>query len=129
MRMQRLTPVIFVPEIEPCLSFWIDRLGYEIHAEVKDDAERYIFVLLIKDDVQVMYQTERSLQEDLPQLVGEIGAPAFFYITVDDVAAVEAALEGLPLLQERRTTFYGATEIAVREPAGNVLTFAEFARG
>lgn len=53
--------------------------------------------------------------------------PAFLYLTVDDIASVEAALSGLPLVQARRTTFYGATEIAVREPAGSVVTFAEFA--
>ena len=27
----------------------------------------------------------------------------------------------------RRTTFYGADELIVKEPAGNVVTFAQFA--
>ena len=27
--MRKLTPVLLVEEIEPCLSFWTDRLGFE----------------------------------------------------------------------------------------------------
>jgi hypothetical protein len=26
-----------------------------------------------------------------------------------------------------RTTFYGATEISIKDPAGHIVTFAEFA--
>jgi catechol 2,3-dioxygenase-like lactoylglutathione lyase family enzyme len=126
--MKKLTPVIFVPEIEPCLSFWTDRLGYEVHMNVKD-GDKSGFVLLLKDDVQVMYQTHGSLATDLPQLEDrDLKPSAFLYITVDDVDSVEKALEGLPLVQERRKTFYGATEIAVREPAGNVVVFAQHDR-
>jgi hypothetical protein len=34
----------------------------------------------------------------------------------------------LPLVFDERTTFYGAREICVRDPAGNVVVFAQFAR-
>ena len=29
MTVKRLTPIIFVAEIEPCLPFWTERLGFE----------------------------------------------------------------------------------------------------
>jgi len=28
MRMKKLTPVLFVEAIEPCLPFWTERLGF-----------------------------------------------------------------------------------------------------
>jgi hypothetical protein len=39
---------------------------------------------------------------------------------------VVRALEGVEPVIPRRTTFYGADELIVREPAGNVVTFAQF---
>ena len=46
------------------------------------------------------------------------------FIEVEDLDAVIELLGGAPVLQPRRTTFYGMEEIAVREPAGNAVTFA-----
>lgn len=125
MAMQHLTLVIFVDEIEPCLGFWTDRLGYEIHVDVKD-GDRYGFVLLGRDGVQVMYQTRRSLAQDLPQLEPkDRQTSAFLYLLVDDLEAIERAMDGVPLVQPRRTAPYGATEFAVREPGGNIVMFAQ----
>src|SRR4029453_8853944 len=45
--MKKLTPVLFVGEIEPCLEFWT-RLGFERTAEVPE-GDRLGFVLLTKD--------------------------------------------------------------------------------
>ena len=32
--MKKVTPVLYVEEIEPALPFWMDRLGFEKTAEV-----------------------------------------------------------------------------------------------
>lgn len=128
MRMESLSPVVFVGEIEPCLPFWTDRLGFEVQAAVENEG-RYDFVLLLKDGVQLMYQTRRSLGEDLPQLEErDHETSVFLYLRVDDIDAIEQCLDGVPRVQPRRETFYGATEVAVREPAGNPVVFAEFGR-
>src|SRR5690606_40339838 len=125
MKMKSLAPVLFVEDIEPCLPFWTDRLGFAVHAELKD-AGRLDFVLLLKDEVQIMYQTYRSLAEDLPQLTAHDRASSqFLYLSVDDLDAVESALHGATLVQPRRKTFYGAQEVAVREPSGNVIVFSQ----
>ncbi|MBZ0119386.1 MAG: hypothetical protein K8H88_20525 [Sandaracinaceae bacterium] len=127
MKIESLAPLLFVPEIEPCLPFWIERLGFAIYAEVKKDG-RYGFVLLGKDGAALMYQSHASLAEDLPQLdARDRATSATLYFRVDDLDAVEAAMAGVPLVQERRTTFYGAKEIGVREPAGNVVIFSQHA--
>ena len=50
----------------------------------------------------------------------------FLFIEVDDLNAVEKALKGVQPVVPRRTTFYGADELIVKDPAGNHVTFAEF---
>lgn len=35
-------------------------------------------------------------------------------------------MEGFEVVVPRRSTFYGAEEVFVREPGGNVVGFAEF---
>lgn len=124
MKVESLTPVLFVPEIEPCLGFWIERLGWTVTAEVKP-TDRLAFVLLMKDGQQLMYQTRESLAEDMPQLEPrDAMTSVLLYVNVDDLDAVEKALIGIPLTIPRRKTFYGATEIGVREPGGNLVVFA-----
>ncbi len=48
---------------------------------------------------------------------------------MDDIDAIEKAVAGAEIVVPRRTTFYGSTEIFVREPAGNVVGFAQLAAG
>lgn len=124
-KMKKLTPVLYVEAIEPVLSFWEDRLGFERTIEVPQD-DRLGFVAFTKDGVEIMYQTRASIAADVPQLSETPMGGALLFIEVDDIDAVEAALEGVEHVHPRRTTFYGATEIIVREPGGNAVTFAEF---
>jgi uncharacterized glyoxalase superfamily protein PhnB len=123
--MRKLTPVLVVDEIESCLPFWIERLGFEKTAEVPEGS-RLGFVILRKDDVEVMYQSRESVGKDIPSLVPEGGGhPIGLFVEVSDVAAVERALEGAELIVPRRRTFYGMDEIGVREPGGNAVIFAQ----
>jgi hypothetical protein len=123
--MKKLTPVLVVDEIEPCLSFWIDRLGFEKTVELPEGS-RLGFVILKKDDVEVMYQSRESVEKDVPALVPEKGGhPIGLFIEVSDVAAVEQALTGFEVILPRRRTFYGMDEIGVKEPGGNSVIFAQ----
>lgn len=123
--MKKLTPLVFVERIEPSLPFWVDRLGFECTVEVPE-GDRLGFVILKKGEVEVMYQTRESVQNDVPPLANAPMAGSFLFVEVDDLDAVERALDGFEPVVPRRTTFYGADELIVREPAGNVVTFAQF---
>lgn len=126
MNLKRATPVMVVEAIEPCLEFWVERLAFEKKAEVPH-GERLGFVILEKDDVQVMLQSQASLADDLPRLAkAAAGTASALFVEVDDIDAVERALDGAEIVQPRRKTFYGATEISVREPGGHFVTFAQF---
>ena len=122
--MKKLSPVIMVDAIEPCLSFW-ERLGFTKTAEVPE-GDRLGFVILAKDNVEVMYQTFESVEKDAPGLVSHTrGHGAGLFIEVTDIESVEKALAGLEIVVPRRQTFYGMDEIGVREPGGHVVMFAQ----
>lgn len=123
--MKKLTPVLYVEEIEPVLPFWVDRLGFEKTVEIPE-GDRLGFVILAKGGVEVMYQTRGSVESDVPALADTPMGGSLLFIEVEDLDAVEKALAGVPPVVPRRKTFYGADEVIVREPAGNVVTFAQF---
>jgi uncharacterized glyoxalase superfamily protein PhnB len=123
--LKKLTPVLFVEKIEPCLPFWVERLGFQKTAEVPE-GEALGFVILARDGVEVMLQTRASVAKDVPALAQE-PSRSFLYVEVADFADIKRRLAGADIVIPERKTFYGATEIGVRDPAGNVITFAQFA--
>ena len=123
---KRVTALLLVDEIEPCLNFWVDRLGFTKAGEVPD-GNKLAFVMLQKGSTEVMYQTYASVQKDDAQLAKDARkGPTFLYVEVDDLDAVIAALKGVPVVMPVRTTFYGAREIGVKDPAVNFVTFAQY---
>jgi len=124
---KKLTPVLFVKEIEPVLPFWIDGLGFKKTGEVPE-GNKLGFVMLEKDGVEVMYQSYASLDKDMPALAADARkGPTFLYVQVDSLESVKAAVKGAEVYMPERKTFYGSTEIGVKDPAGHFITFAEFA--
>jgi hypothetical protein len=121
--MKKITPVLYVEEIEPVLDFW-ERLGFRRAAEVPE-GDRLGFVILEKDGVELMYQTRASVESDVPALADTPMGGALLFVEVNVLDAVERALGDVPRVFPRRTTFYGADEIGVREPGGNAITFAK----
>jgi uncharacterized glyoxalase superfamily protein PhnB len=126
MIVKRITPVLFVKEIEPVLPFWVEALGFEKTIEVPHDGVKLGFVALQKDGTEVMYQTYASLGEDMPQIAEAAKkGPTFLYIEVDNFDAILAALKNFKISQPERTAFYGMREIGYQDPAGHYLTFAQ----
>lgn len=123
--MKKLSPVLMVEAIEPCLPFWVDRLGFELTAQVPE-GDRLGFVILVRGGVELMLQSTESVAKDIPALASELGAAALF-VEVDDLNAVERALGGVEPVIPRRTTFYGMDELVVRAPGGHVVIFAQHA--
>ena len=120
--LKKLSPVLLVDAIEPCLPFW-DRLGWVNVAEVPH-GDVLGFVILVKDGLEVMYQTRASVAADIAALTDLPTGGTFLFLEVDDLDAVIREIAGAPRVFERRTTFYGMDEIGVREPGGNSITFA-----
>jgi uncharacterized glyoxalase superfamily protein PhnB len=121
--MKKLTPIVVVDRIEPCLPFWTDRLGFELTVTVPHE-DQVGFAILVKDGVEIMYQSRASVAADVPSVGEKIGAGAVWFVEVEDLDAVENALAGVEVLVPRRQTFYGMDEIFVRATCGTVVGFA-----
>jgi hypothetical protein len=66
MTVAKLTPVLFAQEIEPCLKFWEERLGFEKTIDVPE-GNKLAFAILQKGSVELMYQTYASAEKDVPR--------------------------------------------------------------
>lgn len=125
---RKITPVLFVDAIEPSLAFWRDRLGFQVTVEVPH-GDALGFAILVGESVEIMLQSVDSLEADTASYARAFdGDKTWLFVEVDDLAAVETALDGCEIVLERRTTFYGAQEAGYREPGGHFVTFAQFAR-
>ena len=108
---KKITPVLLVDEVEPCVKFWVDRLGFEKASEVPD-GNKLAFVILQKGGTEVMYQSLASAEKDAAfNAQAYRKGTTFLYLEV---------------VMPVRTTFYGAKEIGVKDPGGNIITFAQF---
>ena len=126
MTVKKLTPILFAEEIEPCLKFWVERMGFEKTIAVPD-SNKLSFAILQKGAVELMYQTYASAEKDITTISSEVRkGPSFLYIEVDNLNEVISALKGVDIAMAVRTTFYGAKEIGIKDPAGHVVIFAEF---
>lgn len=124
---KQLTPVIIAEAVEPGIAFWTDRLGFTVSNQVPGPDGKLIFASVEKDGIEVMYQTRASAIADQPGMARELnGHSVALFITVTDLDKVEKAVAGAPVVKARHETFYGSTEIYVREPAGNTVGFAQF---
>jgi len=124
--LKRLTPVLVVESVEPCLRFWTERLGFVAENEVPGPGGKLVFASARSGEIEVMYQTRESVAADQPAMANELGGRSIvLFITVDDLDAVERAVAGAPVVKARHQTFYGSSEIYVREPGGHVVGFAQ----
>ena len=128
--MKKVTPLITVDEIERCLPFWTDFLGFELTVTVPHE-DAIGFAMLNKGAVELMYQSRASIDADLgasgaPQgLAGEMSRSTMtLFIEVDALDAVIEAIGDTEVIVPRRQTFYGMDEIFVRAPCGTVIGFA-----
>ena len=126
MNVKRITPVLLVQEIEPIVSFWVDRLGFAKTIEVPE-GNKLGFVAFQKGSAEVMYQTYSSVEKDaLPSMsAGARKGPTYLYVEVDDLDAVLAAMKDVKIVMPVRTAFYGMREFSVQDPGGHFITFAQ----
>lgn len=127
MNVKKVTPLLFVEEVEPCVKFWVERLGFQKMAEVPE-GNKVGFAMLQKGNVELMYQSYASADKDLAAVSQVVRkGPAFIYVEVDSLDQTIAAINGAEIFMPVRKTFYGSTEIGIKDPGGHFITFAEFA--
>ena len=127
MHVKKITPVLFVEDVDPCVRFWVDRFGFDKTAEVPD-GDHLAFAMLQKGNVELMYQSFASADKDIAAVSRMVRkGPTFLYVEVDNLDETINAVKDVEIVMPKRKTFYGSTEIGIKDPAGHFVTFAEFA--
>jgi uncharacterized glyoxalase superfamily protein PhnB len=121
-----LTPVLIVESVRDCLAFWTDRFGFSVTNHVPGPDGSMIFAILERGGIEIMYQSSESVLADGTLSRAELdGHSVALFITVSSIDEVERRLRGAPIVKPRHETFYGSTEIYVKEPGGNTVGFAQ----
>lgn len=133
--MKKITALITVDDIDPCLPFWVDGLGLELTVTVPHE-DKTGFAMLGNEHVEIMYQSTASVAADLGAISGASGHPdlagemsrsrSTLFIEVGDLESVLAVIDahGVPVIVPRRETFYGMDEVFVEAPCGTLVGFA-----
>jgi uncharacterized glyoxalase superfamily protein PhnB len=125
MTVKKITPILFAAEIEPCLKFWMERLGFEKTVDVPE-GNKLGFAILQKGGVELMYQSYASAEKDVSATSSEVRkGPSFLYVEVENLDEIITAIKGIKVVMPVRTTFYGAKEIGIKDPAGHLIIFAQ----
>lgn len=125
MNIRKVTPLLVVDRIEPCLPLWA-QLGFTRTIEVPH-GDALGFVILAGGGMEVMLQSRASLQDDAAAVAARAGGSLLYC----DVASLKEAREavravgGCEILIEERSTPYGAREMWMVDPSGHVVGLAE----
>jgi uncharacterized glyoxalase superfamily protein PhnB len=125
MKVKKITAVLFADEIEPCVKFWVERLGFQKTIEVPD-GNKLAFAAVEKDGVELMYQSYASAEKDVAYAAQAVKkGPTFLYVEVANLDEIIGAIKGIDVVMPVRTTFYGAREVGIKDPAGHFITFSQ----
>jgi uncharacterized glyoxalase superfamily protein PhnB len=124
----RMTPLLYVDQVENSLPFWTQGLGFEKVLEVEDEG-KLLFALLQKGEQELMLNSRALIQRESPAVAEFTKPNAPVYIDVESLSvARELAMTHEVVVPEHKTN-YGTSEIILREPGGNLVWFASHEQG
>ena len=115
-----------VEDVRKTIDFYRDILGFEIVTTVEADDE-IGFAIMRRDEVELMFQSRKSLSENVPALSGSpIGASQTLYIEVTNIDQLYEQVRGkVEVVVNLHTTFYGTREFYFKDINGYILSFSE----
>lgn len=121
-----MSPNLMVENVEATIEFYLE-LGFIVVNSVPKDGGGLQFAIMMRDNLIVMFQDRESLTSEYPILsVAKTQPSISLYIVVDDVKKYfEELKDKCEILSALHQTFYGATEFAIKDNNGYVLTFTE----
>jgi uncharacterized glyoxalase superfamily protein PhnB len=123
--METVSPNIFVTDLPGTIEFY-QKLDFQVITSVPDANGEMIFALMINGATTFMFQTFKSIENQLPAVSRKKGGSLLLYIKMKGIRAFfEKIRKTIPIMSDLEKTFYGATEFSVVDPNNFVLTFAE----
>ncbi|MEM9402086.1 MAG: hypothetical protein AAGA44_06250 [Pseudomonadota bacterium] len=123
MSLQKTTPILLAGDVPACVKFWAE-FGLEcVLAVPEDDAS--MFAIVSNGSAEIMYQSKASITADDAAVVDGVDK-SIVYVEVESLADILSTVTRHPIVKPEHKAPYGATEIYIRDPAGNVIGLAEF---
>ena len=133
---KKITTNIMVKNVNETLDFYEQVLGFSMVMAVREDSQEVVtehdantpldFALVKCDEVQLMFQSRKSLSKEIAQFADcPVGGSITLYIEVADAKEFyENMRDKVTILKDLHATFYGMQEFYIRDCNGYVLTFA-----
>jgi len=137
-KFKKLTPDLMVSDVAKTVRFYTEKLGFTLAMLVPEneqtiatelaDNKIYSYAMVTRGEIFFMFMSKDAYVEDVPALKGmSIGASATLYCDVDNVTELYASFKdnGVEIVKDISTTWYGMKEFYIRDCNGYVLGFAE----
>ncbi|TDN99804.1 VOC family protein [Sunxiuqinia elliptica] len=137
MKANKLTPNLEVRDIKNTVEFYTTKLGFKLVMAVPESQDgidqelandkAYVYALMQKDQVELMFQRSDSFKEDVVFAKGlPIGASVSFYMEMEGIKELHAELSSQGLeVTELKMAWYGMREFYLKDLNGYLLGFGE----
>jgi len=137
MKANKLTPNFEVKDIRKTVEFYQSVLGFTLVMAVPDtqdgieqsfdDSKEYVYALVCKDNVEMMFQRTESFKRDVLFAKDlSISASVSFYMEIEGVDSFYEHIKNKGLNPtELKTAWYGMREFYLTDNNGYILGFAE----
>lgn len=122
MGLLKITPVLLAKDLKACVRFWND-FGFEAEISVPFE-DKMAFVSLKNGSMEIMYQSFAFSEATNPVGIEGVNR-SVLYLETDSFEAVSAVAENYDVVIPEHTTAHGSRELYVRDPAGNLIGFAQ----
>lgn len=123
--METVSPNIFVDDLPRTIEYY-EKLDFRVITSVPNEKGEMIFALMMNGTATFMFQTFKSIEDQLPSVSRRGGGSLLLYIKMKGIRTFFEKISGkVNVLSGLEKTFYGATEFSVIDPNNFVLTFAE----
>lgn len=123
-----LSPNLMVTDVNLTLDFYVNVLGFAKIATVPDSG-KLDWAMVQNGALTFMFQEKKNIKTEYSQLEKfEQGGGLTFYINVTNVQELYESIKGkVKIAKEMHKTFYGATDFAIEDNNGYILTFSQSA--
>jgi uncharacterized glyoxalase superfamily protein PhnB len=122
--MESISPNIFVKDIKATIEYY-KYLGFELVMTVPEEGD-LVWAMMSCGNVSFMFQSFESLGSELPEISRQDGGSLLLYIQIKEIRQYhDRIMDKVNVIKGLEKTFYGATEFAIQDLNGYILTFAE----
>lgn len=119
-----ITPILFYPEVEPVLKFYVDELGFETNWVTRDETSgKPVYADLHFEGHTLMLDQLADPQVDTP-----LGAGVMLYIEMSgDIDATYARFKeaGVEIVEPLSEQYWNGRAFTINDPAGYALSFGQ----